>query len=91
MPLRFRHNAIPGSGGPWESYLTLGVEAALIGLGQHRVMPHGMYSQDKGLKQEEKLIMKLSELNMDQHMELVLRRQASQHGAGAAQAGKEQE
>ena len=62
---------------PWESYLTLGVEAALIGLGQQRLMPQGLYSQEKGLKQEEKLILKLQELNMDSQMMHVFRRQVS--------------
>ena len=76
LPLRFRHHPIPDSCDPWESYLSLALEAALIGLGQQRLMPQGLYSQEKGLKQEEKLIMKLHELNMDSQLIHVLRRQA---------------
>ena len=44
-PPRYQHVAVPGSRDRNESYLTLAMEAALIGLGQQRVMPAGLYSQ----------------------------------------------
>ncbi|XP_047482304.1 zinc finger SWIM domain-containing protein 4-like isoform X2 [Penaeus chinensis] len=75
-PLRYRHVPIPGSSDPWESYLTLALEAALIGLGQQRAMPPGLYAQEKACKQEEKMILKLQELNLDSPLLAVLRRQA---------------
>lgn len=49
-PLRYRHVPIPGSSDPWESYLTLALEAALIGLGQQRAMPPGLYAQEKAFQ-----------------------------------------
>lgn len=75
-PLRYRHVPVPGSSDPWESYLTLALEAALIGLGQQRAMPPGLYAQEKACKQEEKMILKLQELNLDSPLLAVLRRQA---------------
>lgn len=30
-----------------ESYLTLALEVALMGMGQQRIMPEGLYAQDK--------------------------------------------
>ncbi|XP_066974337.1 zinc finger SWIM domain-containing protein 5-like isoform X2 [Macrobrachium rosenbergii] len=75
-PLRYRHVPIPGSNDPWESYLTLALEAALIGLGQQRAMPPGLYAQEKACKQEEKMILKLQELTLDSPLLAVLRRQA---------------
>lgn len=44
-PPRYQHVAVPGSRDRNESYLTLAMEVALIGLGQQRVMPAGLYSQ----------------------------------------------
>jgi len=34
-----------------ETYLTLALEATLIGLGHQRVMPPGLYAQEKACKQ----------------------------------------
>ena len=50
-PARYHHVAVPGSRDRNESYLTLAMEAALIGLGQQRIMPAGLYSQEKACKQ----------------------------------------
>ncbi|KAB7499852.1 Zinc finger SWIM domain-containing protein 6 [Armadillidium nasatum] len=75
-PLRYRHVPVPDANEPWESYLTLALEAALIGLGQQRAMPPGMYAQEKACKQEEKMILKLQELTFDSPLLTVLRRQA---------------
>lgn len=67
---------VPDANETWESYLSLALEAALIGLGQQRAMPPGMYAQDKACKQEEKMILKLQELTLDSPLLSVLRRQA---------------
>ncbi|KAK2117908.1 Zinc finger SWIM domain-containing protein 6 [Saguinus oedipus] len=48
-----------------ESYLTLAVEVALIGLGQQRIMPDGLYTQEKVCRNEEQLISKLQEIELD--------------------------
>ena len=64
-PPRYRHVAVPGSRDRAETFLTLAVEAALLGLGQQRIMPVGLYAQEKACKQEERLIAKLSEIEAD--------------------------
>jgi hypothetical protein len=52
------------------------VEVALIGLGQQRLMPSGPYAQEKVCKQEERLIARLQEVELDHALVAVLRRQA---------------
>ena len=47
----------------------------LPGLGQQRLMPPGVYSQDKAIKQEERLIERLQSLDMDTTLVAVLRKQ----------------
>ena len=46
------------------------------GLGQQRLMPSGLYSQEKACKQEEKLIGRLQEIELDTTLVAVLRKQA---------------
>ena len=47
-----------------------------LGLGQQRLMPSGVYSQEKALKQEEHLISKLEDLDLDCTLTAVMRKQA---------------
>ena len=77
-PLRLRHVRLEaGSGGDREeTYLSLAVEAALLGLGQQSIMPAGLYSQEKVIRQEERLIARLGELQLDTQLMAVLCRQA---------------
>ncbi|XP_064624663.1 zinc finger SWIM domain-containing protein 4-like isoform X2 [Lineus longissimus] len=75
-PPRYHHVPIPGCRDRNESYLTSALEVALIGLGQQRIMPSGLYAQEKACKQEEKLIAKLQEIHLDTTMVAVLRKQA---------------
>lgn len=42
---RYQHVPVVGSRDRSETYLTLAFEVALIGLGQQRVMPVGLYAQ----------------------------------------------
>ncbi|KAK2170592.1 hypothetical protein NP493_1146g00007 [Ridgeia piscesae] len=70
-----------------QSYLTLALEAALIGLGQHRLMPHGVYAQQKLVKQEDRLIIFLQELELDATLVAVLKRQSALLLAGGASSG----
>ena len=65
-PLRFRHLRVSGSRDREETYLTLAVEATLLGLGQQAIMPAGLYSQEKVIRQEEKLLARLGELQLDE-------------------------
>jgi hypothetical protein len=67
---------VVGSRDRSETYLTLAVEVALVGLGQQRNMPSGPYAQEKVCKQEERLIARLQEVELDHALVAVLRRQA---------------
>ncbi|XP_030750668.1 zinc finger SWIM domain-containing protein 4-like isoform X2 [Sitophilus oryzae] len=73
---RYHHVPVVGSRDRSETYLTLAFEIALIGLGQQRVMPVGLYAQEKACKQEDRLIAKLQEIELDNSLVAVLRRQA---------------
>lgn len=42
---RYHHVPVVGSRDRSETYLTLAFEVALIGLGQQRIMPVGLYAQ----------------------------------------------
>ncbi|CAH1394075.1 unnamed protein product [Nezara viridula] len=76
IPPKYHHIAVVGSRDRSETYLSLAVEVALIGLGQQRIMPAGLYAQEKACKQEDRLIAKLQEMEMDNSLVAVLRRQA---------------
>ncbi|CAH1111351.1 unnamed protein product [Psylliodes chrysocephalus] len=73
---RYHHVPVVGSRDRSETYLTLAFEVALIGLGQQRIMPVGLYAQEKACKQEDRLIVKLQEIELDNSLVAVLRRQA---------------
>ncbi|KAI5709667.1 hypothetical protein M8J75_002174 [Diaphorina citri] len=76
LPPRYQHIPVVGSRDRAETYLTLAVEVALIGLGQQRLMPPGLYAQEKACKQEDRLIARLQEMELDNSLISVLRRQA---------------
>ncbi|XP_056117403.1 zinc finger SWIM domain-containing protein 6, partial [Rhinichthys klamathensis goyatoka] len=59
-----------------ESYLSLAVETALMGLGQQRIMPDGLYAQEKVCRNEEHLIAKLQEVDLDDTLVKIFRKQA---------------
>uniref|UniRef100_A0A8C2G5W9 Zinc finger, SWIM-type containing 6 n=1 Tax=Cyprinus carpio TaxID=7962 RepID=A0A8C2G5W9_CYPCA len=59
-----------------ESYLALAVETALMGLGQQRIMPDGLYAQEKVCRNEEHLIAKLQEVDLDDTLVKIFRKQA---------------
>lgn len=58
-----------------ESYLSLALEVALLGLGQQRVMPEGLYAQDKMCRNEEQLLSRLQELQLDDELVQTLQKQ----------------
>lgn len=62
--------------GDGESYVALAVETALIGLGQQRVMPDGLYAQEKVCRNEEQLLAKLQEVELDDSLVKIFRKQA---------------
>ncbi|XP_071800276.1 zinc finger SWIM domain-containing protein 6-like [Asterias amurensis] len=84
---QYRHVAIPGSHNQQETYLTLAYEVVLIGLGQQRIMPMGLYAQDKACHAEEELIARHREIAMDPMLVAVLQRQASTLMEGGLSSG----
>ncbi|XP_038650024.1 zinc finger SWIM domain-containing protein 5 isoform X1 [Scyliorhinus canicula] len=75
-PATYQHVAVSGYLDSNESYLTLAMEVALMGMGQQRVMPEGLYAQDKVCRNEEQIIFKLQELELDEMLVQVLRKQS---------------
>lgn len=59
-----------------ESLVSLAVETALIGLGQQRVMPDGLYAQEKVCRNEEQLLARLQEISLDETLVKVFQKQA---------------
>uniref|UniRef100_A0A4W5PQS1 Zinc finger SWIM-type containing 6 n=1 Tax=Hucho hucho TaxID=62062 RepID=A0A4W5PQS1_9TELE len=59
-----------------QSFVALAVETALIGLGQQRVMPDGLYAQEKVCRNEEQLLAKLQEVELDDSLVKIFRKQA---------------
>uniref|UniRef100_A0A8C5FWW7 Zinc finger SWIM-type containing 6 n=1 Tax=Gadus morhua TaxID=8049 RepID=A0A8C5FWW7_GADMO len=72
-PGAYTHHTLLGDG---ESYVALAVETALIGLGQQRVMPDGLYAQEKVCRNEEQLLAKLQEVEVDDSLVKIFRKQA---------------
>lgn len=72
----YQHVPVPGS--PGESYLAMALEVALLGLGQQRALPDGLYAQDKVVRNEEQLLALLEEVELDERLVQVLRKQAGQ-------------
>lgn len=72
---RYQHVPVWGSRDRQETCLTLAMEAALIGLAQQRLMPPGFYAQEKSCKQEDKMITKLQDIELDSLLVSVLRKQ----------------
>lgn len=72
---RYQHLPVWGTRDRQETCLTLAMEAALIGLAQQRLMPPGFYAQEKSCKQEDKMITKLQDIELDSLLVSVLRKQ----------------
>ncbi|KAF4797117.1 hypothetical protein TURU_076371 [Turdus rufiventris] len=66
---------VTGSQDGDESYLSLALEVALMGMGQQRVMPEGLYAQDKVCRNEEQIIARLQDLELDPVLVQTLRKQ----------------
>ena len=73
---KYHHVNAYGTRDKSEGFLCLAVEAALVGLGQQRLMPPGAYAQHKASQQEEILIRKLADIELDPVLVTVLRKQA---------------
>ena len=55
----------PRSAADEDSYLCLAFEVAMLGLSQHRLLPAGLYAQERLCRAEEAIILKLSAVSMD--------------------------
>ncbi|MBN3302371.1 ZSWM5 protein, partial [Amia calva] len=75
-PPVYHHVPVWGCQDTGESYLALALEVALMGMGQQRVMPEGLYAQDKVCRNEEQIIVRLQELDLDELLVQTLRKQA---------------
>uniref|UniRef100_A0A7N8WQS5 Zinc finger, SWIM-type containing 5 n=1 Tax=Mastacembelus armatus TaxID=205130 RepID=A0A7N8WQS5_9TELE len=78
VPPVYHHVPVWGAPDGGESYLTLALEVALMGMGQQRIMPEGLYAQDKVCRNEEQIVAKLQELELDDLLVQTLRKQALQ-------------
>ncbi|XP_043941836.1 zinc finger SWIM domain-containing protein 5 [Protopterus annectens] len=74
-PPVFQHVPVVGCQDGGESYLSLALEVALVGMGQQRVMPEGLYAQDKVCRNEEQIIAHLQELQLEEVLVQTLRKQ----------------
>lgn len=63
---KYKHIQVPGSRDNSETYLTLAFEAAILALGKQRIMPHGLYSQQLICKQQDQIIARLRNVDLDQ-------------------------
>ncbi|KAM3865919.1 zinc finger SWIM domain-containing protein 5-like [Diretmus argenteus] len=77
-PPVYHHVPVCGSSDGGESYLALALEVALMGMGQQRMMPEGLYAQDKVCRNEEQIVVKLQELELDDLLVQTLRKQSVQ-------------
>ncbi|XP_068609402.1 zinc finger SWIM domain-containing protein 6-like [Brachionichthys hirsutus] len=59
-----------------ESLASLAAETALIGLGQQRAMPDGLYAQEKVCRNEEQLLARLQEVELEDSLVKIFRKQA---------------
>lgn len=75
-PPVYQHVPVWGCPDGGESYLALALEVALMGMGQQRLMPEGLYAQEKVCRNEEQIVAKLQEMELDDVLVQTLRKQA---------------
>lgn len=63
---KYRHIPVPESKDRYETYLTLAFEAAILALSKQRIMPHGLYAQHVICKQQDQLISRLRNIDLEQ-------------------------
>ncbi|XP_058455702.1 uncharacterized protein LOC131433009 [Malaya genurostris] len=73
IPPKYRHIPVPGTNDRYETYLTLAFEAAILALSKQRIMPHGLYAQHVICKQQDQLISRLRNIDLDQMLIDVLK------------------
>lgn len=84
---KYKHIQVPGSKDPNETFLTLAFEAAILALGKQRIMPQGLYSQHLICKQQDQLIARLRQVDLDQLLVEVIKNLSSQMMDGGPTSG----
>ncbi|XP_062545214.1 uncharacterized protein LOC134211872 isoform X2 [Armigeres subalbatus] len=87
IPPKYRHIPVPGSKDKYETYLTLAFEAAILALSKQRIMPHGLYAQHVICKQQDQLISRLRNIDLDQMLIDVLKHLSIQLLDGGSTSG----
>ncbi|XP_055540503.1 uncharacterized protein LOC129727086 [Wyeomyia smithii] len=87
IPPKYRHIPVPGTNDRYETYLTLAFEAAILALSKQRIMPHGLYAQHVICKQQDQLISRLRNIDLDQMLIDVLKRLSIQLLDGGSTSG----
>ncbi|KAG5674753.1 hypothetical protein PVAND_004703 [Polypedilum vanderplanki] len=84
---KYKHIQVPGSKDSNETFLTLAFEAAILALGKQRIMPQGLYSQHLICKQQDQLIARLRNVDLDQLLVEVIKNLSTQMMDGGPTSG----
>lgn len=84
---KYKHIQVPGSKDSNETFLTLAFEAAILALGKQRIMPQGLYSQHLICKQQDQLIARLRNVDLDQLLVEVIKNLSLQMMDGGPTSG----
>lgn len=84
---KYKHIQVPGSKDSTETFLTLAFEAAILALGKQRIMPQGLYSQHLICKQQDQLIARLRNVDLDQLLVEIIKILSSQMMDGGPTSG----
>ena len=84
---KYKHIQVPGSKDSTETFLTLAFEAAILALGKQRIMPQGLYSQHLICKQQDQLIARLRNVDLDQLLVEIIKSLSSQMMDGGPTSG----
>lgn len=84
---KYKHIQVPGSKDSTETFLTLAFEAAILALGKQRIMPQGLYSQHLICKQQDQLIARLRNVDLDQLLVEIIKNLSIQMMDGGPTSG----
>lgn len=84
---KYKHIQVPGSKDSTETFLTLAFEAAILALGKQRIMPQGLYSQHLICKQQDQLIARLRNVDLDQLLVEIIKNLSLQMMDGGPTSG----
>ncbi|CAO1393064.1 unnamed protein product [Diamesa hyperborea] len=84
---KYKHIQVPGSKDATETFLSLAFEAAILALGKQRIMPQGLYSQHLICKQQDQLIARLRNVDLDQLLVEIIKNLSIQMMDGGPTSG----